>query len=590
MTMSSTIGRKPALLFAGLLLAGCGDEGDGGGPASAAQDAGTEDQDADGGGTGADGGGSAPRPIRFVHFSDTHLMGGPDSHAARRLAAAVEAVNGFETQPDLVLVTGDLVDYVTAEQVRTGADGPLHLLRELLDGLETTWRAVAGNHEYYVADDPYELTPERDTVDAYLEALLGQPPYHSLTVGGVRIVLLNSMHGPLWNLSEGLSGSFSDEQLAWLREELSEGLPTLLFMHHPPDTALVTEGGDSLAAVVADHPGTVKGIFSGHIHRYLSGEFEGLPSYTVGSLRDGEAVWFYVEYDPGTDELVLLNGDQLDFDQLVTYACEPGVLPPAGRPGGLVGPLHRLELSSPETDASGLAAYAGEALKSLPLFLVFDRHAPLAGELEGRITMSKPAIRGPWYYDYLDGAPCEPVRATLENPCLQTEPVGLEFDLLRLAYLTTEAPLDESWRVRLAVDDLWLQAVVVDRPEGPVLTEGLLHATLDGRQGHDDLCLILVDEYCAGHIEGCEPGSSDELPPCPAERSADLVDAIPLRCDVAAAGFTVRTALALVGSVAEEPVHLDANLRGVVTDVSEEEGTGTAHPDLFSDAAGRNCE
>ncbi len=203
MKLSNTTGRKPALLIVGLLLAGCGDEADGGGPASAAQDAGTGDPGLDGGGAGpdgggadADGGGPAPRPIRLVHFSDTHLMGGQDSHAARRLAAAVEAVNGFETPPDVVIVTGDLVDYLTAEQVRTGAGGPLHLFRELLDGLEATWRAVAGNHEYYVTDDPYELTPERDAVDAYLEALLGRPPYHSLTVAGVRLVLLNSMHGP----------------------------------------------------------------------------------------------------------------------------------------------------------------------------------------------------------------------------------------------------------------------------------------------------------------------------------------------------------------------------------------------------------
>ncbi len=61
-------------------------------------------------------------------------------------------------------------------------------------------------------------------------------------------------------------------------------------------------------------------------------------------------------------------------------------------------------------------------------------------------------------------------------------------------------------------------------------------------------------------------------------------------CDVRFADLSVRTALVLLGSMAEEPIRVDANLRSVRTEVTADQRPGTAEPELFSAEEGRNCE
>ena len=529
------------------------------------------------------------RYIRFVHISDAHLSGGPESSHARTLAAAVASINELHPLPDLVIDTGDRVDYLPEELVLSGEPGPLHLFRDIMKGLETDWYSVAGNHDYYVSESPYQLTSSQEQYDEYNESLLGWPPNYSVTYNGVKFVLTNSMYGPLAGLGEGITGSLGKEQLTWLREELDEGLPAFLFMHHPPDSVIAAGDEDSFAAVIRDYPGMIVAIFSGHVHRYIRGAFEGVPSYTVGAILDGEAIHFFVEYDTETGEFEILNRDDITFEALNEYDCDPLVDPDLDAPEAFIGTTHRLVVTNPQTDAAGLGAYAGDSLSSIPMVIAIYDRDPAVSFLAAMFTMGPPVIEGPNYIAYLDGFPCESFVITFDNPCIESEPIDFAFDIMGLSYLVTEELPDPSWRVRFNITDFWFQAVAVNLPSGPGLIDGLLHANIDGSQAAIDLRMIIIDEYCAGNIAGCLPGSTDDLPACPGEPTVEFLVEIPDSCDIQVGDLSARMVLMLLDQL-DEPVHVDANLCSAGLEFSAEPQSGYADPDLFSTEPGMNCE
>jgi uncharacterized protein len=95
--------------------------------------------------------------LRIAHLSDFHL--GPPSRGVRAVERAVEWV--AERQPDLTLITGDLLSRRSGEA----------LLRELLARLPNCY-AVFGNHDYAITKDPFaqrvelaELAPARLLAD-----------------------------------------------------------------------------------------------------------------------------------------------------------------------------------------------------------------------------------------------------------------------------------------------------------------------------------------------------------------------------------------------------------------------------------------
>jgi uncharacterized protein len=105
--------------------------------------------------------------LRIAHLSDFHL--GLPSRGARAVRQAVDWVRG--RQPDLVVVTGDLLSHPRARPE----------LDELLDGLDAF--VVLGNHDAGVTRDPFSRPAELTRMPATL--LLGD----SRTVGvrGARV-------------------------------------------------------------------------------------------------------------------------------------------------------------------------------------------------------------------------------------------------------------------------------------------------------------------------------------------------------------------------------------------------------------------
>ncbi len=231
----------------------------------------------------------------IAHLSDPHLrppgvlyQGLVDSNAM--FAAALETLAALDPAPDLVLLTGDLVDEGTPEEYGHA--------RALLARIGAPLLAIPGNH---------------DEREAFRAAFAGQPhlpasgPLHFAVdaYGPVRIVALDV------TVPGDHHGAFDAAAEAWLEATLARESerPTLVMMHQPPFLSGIAgidayncRGGERLAAVLARHP-QVERLLCGHIHRAMQLRFGGTllltaPSTTTAialRLAEGAEPASYVE-------------------------------------------------------------------------------------------------------------------------------------------------------------------------------------------------------------------------------------------------------------------------------------------------------
>ena len=197
----------------------------------------------------------------LAQLTDTHIKL-PGKLAYRKvdtadcLARAVEAMNALDPAPDLVALTGDLVDF--------GAAAEYAHLREILASLDMPFLLMPGNH-----DDRDELRaafPEHDYLprSGFIQ--------YALDRGPLRIVALDTV------VARRSEGELCAARLAWLDRTLAgaAGRPTVVMMHHPPfvtgighmDRMGLLAGREEFAAVIARHP-QVERIICGHLHRSI---------------------------------------------------------------------------------------------------------------------------------------------------------------------------------------------------------------------------------------------------------------------------------------------------------------------------------
>lgn len=218
---------------------------------------------------------SAPERV-LLHLSDTHLRAG-DSRiwdavsGAEHLARALRVIEASGVAPDAIIVTGDLVDL--------GERAAYADLRAMVEPFAARLAApvvwVMGNHDDRAAfraelwdDHSADLRPI-DRVDEF---------------DGLRIITLDT------SVPGHHHGELSDDQLAWLADELATPAPlgTILAMHHPPVPSVL-----ALAATVELRDqrrladvlrGTdVRAIIAGHLHYSTFATFAGIPVSVASS-------------------------------------------------------------------------------------------------------------------------------------------------------------------------------------------------------------------------------------------------------------------------------------------------------------------
>jgi 3',5'-cyclic AMP phosphodiesterase CpdA len=184
------------------------------------------------------------------------------ANTADYLERTIERINTLKTQPDVVLLTGDLVE--------SGSPHEYRRLRTILKALNAPHFLIPGNHD----DRP--AMRRAFSEHRYLRTFPNHASF-AIDVWPLRILALDSTD------PDHVGGFVDDERLAWLDEELRShrDRPTLIAMHHPPfRTGIATfdshgfERVDELEALIAGHPQVAR-LISGHIHTALTKRWGG---------------------------------------------------------------------------------------------------------------------------------------------------------------------------------------------------------------------------------------------------------------------------------------------------------------------------
>ncbi len=218
----------------------------------------------------------------IAHLTDPHLR--PTGHLYQGLVdsnalfeAAVRQVNALDPAPDVVVLTGDLVDEGSpAEYAAAGA---------ALAAIRAPLLVIPGNH-----DDRNGL---RDCLGEHLHLPSAGPLHFAVgDLGPVRIVALDV------TVPGEHHGEADAAALGWLDATLAAEpqRPTLLLMHQPPFVSGIDaidayncRGGAALAAVLRRHP-QVERVLAGHVHRFMTVAFGGTIAVTAPSTATAIAL------------------------------------------------------------------------------------------------------------------------------------------------------------------------------------------------------------------------------------------------------------------------------------------------------------
>lgn len=198
--------------------------------------------------------------LLIAQISDTHLSGAGTDPNLERLDRVLAHLAAMRRLPDVLLVTGDLVDPDEPE--------PYRMLRERLERCPFPFFVAIGNHDSAsAARQAFEVSDPR-----FFQYVVETFP--------LRLVVLDTTepgrHG----------GAFCEARSAWLSQRLDEApeRPTLLVLHHPPidtgidwlTTSLAEPWLARLDLALSDQDQIV-GMVGGHIHRAIASSRNDIP-------------------------------------------------------------------------------------------------------------------------------------------------------------------------------------------------------------------------------------------------------------------------------------------------------------------------
>jgi 3',5'-cyclic AMP phosphodiesterase CpdA len=229
-----------------------------------------------------------PPELRFVHFTDTHVIAPGvrlrDVDTCASLVRVVDAVNALRPRPAFVVVGGDLASPDLAPDVTEGRrqvtdadyEASYAALRARLARLTMPFHVLMGNHD---RRGPFRRA-------------LGEPPAgeadphrYVVDVDGYRLCALDSL------IPGEKPGRVGEGQLAWLRERLREAADrdVVIAVHHHVvpvgverlDVQMLLDA-DALWRLIRE-AGNVRGVLCGHVHLSHEEVRDGVPVVTTPS-------------------------------------------------------------------------------------------------------------------------------------------------------------------------------------------------------------------------------------------------------------------------------------------------------------------
>ena len=240
----------------------------------------------------------------ICQISDTHIKANrrlvyQRVDTASALERCVAGILRLPQQPDVVLFTGDIGDFGTAEEYA--------LVRELLAPVTVPVYVIPGNHDN--REEMRASFPDHE----YLRQSARFIQY-AIEDYPVRLVALDTV------IPMNSAGELCEERLDWLEATLAQapGRPTLVMMHHAPfatglsymDGIGLKRGGERLGRIIEKNP-QVERIVCGHLHRTIVRRFHG----TVASVCTSPAHQSELDLEPGATPMFRMEppGFQLHF-------------------------------------------------------------------------------------------------------------------------------------------------------------------------------------------------------------------------------------------------------------------------------------
>lgn len=192
----------------------------------------------------------------------------PDEPNRHRLDAALARITRGVNRPDLLVLTGDLVD--------RGDIASYQRLRDALSAAPMPIFPIIGNH-----DDRANFSavfPDVPVVDGFVQ--------YCVALDGLRLIMIDTLepgrHG----------GGYCEVRADWLAARLAEDTDTtsVIVMHHPPfaagiawmDTDQAEPWVQRFGRTIAGHR-QLRGIWCGHLHRPIASCWQGVPVIVCGS-------------------------------------------------------------------------------------------------------------------------------------------------------------------------------------------------------------------------------------------------------------------------------------------------------------------
>jgi 3',5'-cyclic AMP phosphodiesterase CpdA len=210
------------------------------------------------------------RTLKLIHLSDLHLVPPGATlcgvSVAERLDRCLADIARHHADADLCVVTGDLTENGDSESYRH--------LQSALSRFPIKTQLLLGN-----CDDRRAFTAVFGGAsdDGFVQS--------ATILHGHRLVFLDTLAEP-----GAADGGLDAPRLTWLQRQLAEPGPhgALLFMHHPPFRLQVVNDEirlrDDQAFLKLVGDGSVRHIFFGHVHRPVSGAWQGVTFSSVPGL------------------------------------------------------------------------------------------------------------------------------------------------------------------------------------------------------------------------------------------------------------------------------------------------------------------
>ncbi|WP_010276192.1 metallophosphoesterase family protein [Paenibacillus senegalensis] len=212
-------------------------------------------------------------------LSDPHISEF-DLSTSDKFRGALNDISTAGNKVDAIILGGDLTDY--------GREKEYNRLKNLLNEFKLPpLFANMGNHDYYDIWINSKGSFARDTLpngktDAqsrarFMKFMNYSTPYHDVWINGVHLILLSQETYLQENREVGEGAWYSDKQLTWLRQKMSEHAndePAIIIIHQPMPGEN-SEGGthsviraNELRDILEPYSNVF--IFSGHTHQEIN--------------------------------------------------------------------------------------------------------------------------------------------------------------------------------------------------------------------------------------------------------------------------------------------------------------------------------